>query len=206
MSLAVSSYLVGWSSLLSGFVFIISLVFLTLMFSTKTSPWGPLNDVSYVMALLLIVPALFGFYRALNATRPAAAAIALILSVSGILIISITQIRLVLNHIAFKSNLKQGSFGSGLQGIGFVLFHLVHLQTATIPEGLVWLGLISGALLALGIPTSLFYVDEELEILTGKADWKKVNKMAVVVMSLTFIGQIGLFAWVIWYGMHLISL
>ena len=206
MSLSAYSAMVGWSLILSGIVFIISFVFLALMFSTRRSPWGQLNDISYVIALILIIPFLLRLLDEMNSVNPIAVMIAAALGILGILIITVTQIRLVLKNIEFEKNLRQGAFGSGLLGVGFIIIHLIYLNAALNPAGLVWLGLISGGLMSMGIPTGLFYGREELEMTTGKLDWKKANKLAIAAVISTFLGQIGLIAWVFWMGNMIISI
>ena len=197
---------IGYTLLISGIVFILSFLFLFLMFTTRRSPWGPLNDISYAIALILLTPVLFSFHNYLRSSNPLLALLAVILILVGILIISITQLRLVFRTIEFELNLRQGAFGSGLLGVGFIIFNLMHLNTAVIPSGSAWLGLFSGILMAMGIPTGLFYSKEELAMTTGQLDWKNTNKLAIVSVSSTFIGQIVLIVWVFWLGIRLITL
>lgn len=206
MNLSINNLTVGYTLLTSGIVFVLSFLFLFLMFTTRRSPWGPLNDISYVIALILLTPVLFSFHNYLISSYPLLALLALILSLVGILIISITQLRLVFRTIEFELNLRQGAFGSGLLGVGFIIFHLMHLNTAILPAGLAWLGLFSGILMAMGIPTGLFYGKEELAMTTGQLDWKNTNKLAIISVSSTFIGQIVLIVWVFWMGIRLITL
>jgi hypothetical protein len=175
------------------------------MFSTRKSIWGPLNDVSYVIALLLIIPFFIGSINDLKSINFTATLLATVLAVTGILIITITQLRLVLKDIGFELNLRQGAFGSGLLGLGFILLHLLLLNLTLFPTSLVWLGLISGILMTMGIPTGLFYGKEEMKMTTGKLDWKKTSKLAITVVLSTFIGQIGLIAWVYGMGVKLIN-
>jgi hypothetical protein len=107
--------------------------------------------------------------------------------------------------IAFELNLRQGAFGGGLLGAGFIIYHLILLNTAIIPAGLNWLGFISGILMALGIPTGLFYGKEGYEMTTGTLDWKRANKLAIAAVLSTVIGQLGLIVWVFWLGIKIIS-
>jgi hypothetical protein len=206
MSLPANSTTIGWSLLGSGIVFVFSFLFLALMFSTRKPAWGPLNDVTYFIALILISPYLISIFNDHISTNPIAVTIAVALGITGIAIISITQTRLVLKAVEFEKNLRQGAFGSGLLGVGFIMIHLMRLNVAIIPAGLNWLGLVSGVLMSMGIPTGLFYGKEELEMTSGKLDWKKANKLAIVSVLSTFIGQIGLIAWVFWLGNVLIKL
>ena len=206
MGLIANANMIGWILIASGIVFILSFIFLALMFSTKRSPWGPMNDVSYVIALVLIIPALLGFYMDLRSDFPAASLTAAGLGITGILIITVTQMRLVFRNIAFDLNLRQGAFGSGLLGIAFIVLHLLVAKNEMITAGIRWLGLASGFLLAFGIPTGLFYGKEELAMTTGELDWKSANKLAILSIMGAFIGQVGLIAWVFWLGIFLISL
>jgi hypothetical protein len=206
MSLPANNITIGWFLISSGIVFIFSFLFLALMFSTRKPAWGPLNDVTYFIALILISPYLISIFNDHISINPIAVTIAVALGITGIAIISITQTRLVLKAVEFEKNLRQGAFGSGLLGVGFIMIHLMRLNAAFIPAGLNWLGLVSGVLMSMGIPTGLFYGKEELEMTSGKLDWKKANKLAIVSVLSTFIGQIGLIAWVFWLGKVLIKL
>jgi hypothetical protein len=205
MDLSLNSDLIGWSLLESGVVFIASFVFLGLMFTTRKPAWGPLNDVTYVIALALIIPFLIGFYTDIKSAHSTAALIAAALGITGIVIIAVTQTRLVFKTIEFELNLRQGAFGSGLLGVGFILIHVINMNKAFFPVGLNWLGLMSGIFMAMGIPTGLFYGEEELAMTTGKLDWKNASKLAIAAVLSTFIGQIGLIAWVFWMGMVIIN-
>lgn len=200
MSVSANQVFIGWTLLASGVVFIISFIFLALMFTTKTSPWGPLNDVTYVMALILILPFLFGYFSDLRGEHPVIALTALLLGAAGIGLVAYTQIGLVLRKIEFSHNLKQGAFGAGLLGIAFIINLLV--GKGIIPKGLNWLGLAVGILMAMGIPTGLFFGKEELEMTTGKLDWKNTNRLAIVSVTATFLGQILLIILVMTLGFH----
>jgi len=206
MSLPTNSITIGWLLLSSGIVFIFSFLFLALMFSTRKPAWGPLNDVTYFIALILIIPYLISIFNDHQSLNPVTVFTAVALSITGIAIITITQTRLVLRNIEFELNLRQGAFGSGLLGAGFIIIHTLRLNAAIIPAGLNWLGLASGVLMAMGIPTGLFYGKEELEMTSGKLDWKKANKLAIGSVISTFLGQIGLISWVFWLGSVIIHL
>jgi hypothetical protein len=202
MSILANQTFIGWTLLTSGIVFILSFIFLALMFSVKTSPWGPLNDVTYVLALILILPLLIAYFNDLRITQPFLALIALLLGFAGIALIAYTQIGLVLRKIEFSLNLRQGAFGAGLLGVAFTINHM--LSAGIIPVGLNWLGLIAGILMATGIPTGLFYGKEEIEMTSGKMDWKNANRLAIASVLATFLGQILLIILVIILGFHLL--
>ena len=200
MNLLANQTFIGWTLLASGMVFILSFIFLALMFSTKSSPWGTLNDITYVLALILTLPFMIAFFNDLRDSQPFLALAALLLGVLGIGLVAYTQIGLVLRKIEFSLNLRQGAFGAGLLGAAFIINHLS--VTGIIPVGLNWLGLMTGILMAMGIPTGLFYGKEELDITTGKLDWKTANRLAIVSVLATFMGQILLIIFVIILGFH----
>ena len=200
MSLLTNQTFIGWTLLTSGIVFILSFIFLALMFSVKTSPWGPLNDISYVIALVLILPFMIVYFNDLRITQPFLALIALLLGFAGIALIAYTQIGLVLRKIEFSLNLRQGAFGAGLLGVAFTINHM--LSAGIIPFGLNWPGLIAGIFMAMGIPTGLFYGKEDIEMTSGKMDWKNANRLAIASVLATFLGQILLIILVIILGFH----
>jgi hypothetical protein len=202
MDLEVNQVLLGWMLLVSGIIFIISFIFLALMFSVKTTPWGSLNDVSYSLALLLILPFLVGIFSELNGRHPFFAILALMLGSAGIGLVAYTQVGLVLRKIEFSLNLRQGAFGAGLLGVAFIINHW--LSAGFIPNGLNRLGLVAGILMAMGIPTGLFYGKEELDMTTGKLDWKTANRLAIISVLVTFLGQILLIIFVLTLGFHLV--
>jgi hypothetical protein len=200
MSLFANQIFIGWSLLASGIVFILSFVFLALMFATRASPWGPLNDVTYVLALILILPFLFSYFSDLSRGQPIFALIALLLGAAGISLITYTQLGLVLGKVEFSLNLRQGAFGAGLLGLAFIINHLA--GSGILPYGLNGLGLAAGILMVMGIPTGLFYGKEELAMTTGQLDWKAANRLAISSVFATFLGQILLIIFVIVLGFH----
>lgn len=202
MSLAANQSYIAWTLLASGIVFIISFVFLALMFTIKRSPWGSLNDVTYVLALIFIIPFLLSFYGGLRGEHPLFALAALLLGIGGIGLIAYTQVGLVLGMIEFSHNLRQGACGAGLLGVAFIINHLTGAGSEILPDGLNWLGLATGILMTMGIPTGLFFGQEELEMTTGKLDWKSANRMAITSVLATFIGQLFLILLVIALGFH----
>ena len=54
-----SENLVGWALLASAILSIVGYVFLILMFTVRTNPFGPLNDVFVVLSFLALLPFVF---------------------------------------------------------------------------------------------------------------------------------------------------
>jgi len=202
MNIFTDQVFIAWTLLASGIVFILSFVFLALMFTTRTSPWGPLNDISHVIALILIMPLMIAYFIDLRDSQPLLALVALLLGVVGIGLVAYTQVGLVLRKIDFSLNLRQGAFGAGLLGIAFIINHWIGF--GIIPNGLINLGLAAGILMAMGIPTGLFYGKEELEMTTGKLVWKTANRLAIFSVMATFLGQIFLIIFVLSLGFQMV--
>ena len=196
MSLAVNQAFIGWSMVVSGIIFVLGFFFLAPMFTFRTSLWGPLNDVTYVLALIFIIPFLFGIYGDAQSRLPFHMLSALLFGFFGIGLIAYTQIALVLGRIEFSLNLRQGAVGAGLLGLTFVINHLVGADLKIIPIGLNWLGLAAGLLMSMGLPTGFFYGDVELKMTTGQLGWKNTNLLATGVVILAFLGQIALIIYV----------
>lgn len=204
MSFSVNQALIGWSMVVSGIIFVLSFFFLALMFAFRTSLWGPLNDVTYVLALIFIIPFLLGIYGETQSRSPLLAPLALLLAFLGIGLIAYTQIGLVLGKVEFSVNLRQGAVGAGLLGFAFLINHLIGADLEIIPIGLNWLGLASGFLMSLGLPTGFFYGDIELKMTTGNLNWKTANPLAIGLVIFTFLGQIALIIFVFSTGIFLI--
>ncbi|MBM3137431.1 MAG: hypothetical protein FJZ98_04500 [Chloroflexi bacterium] len=202
MNISTDQVFLGWSLLASGIVFILSFIFLTLMFTTRTLPWGPMNDISHVLALVLILPFMTAYYNELRYLQPFPALAALLFGGLGIGLVAYTQVGLVLRKIEFALNLRQGAFGAGLLGVAFIINHI--FGKGLIPDGLNWLGFTTGILIAIGIPKGLFFGKEEQEMTTGKLDWKSANPLAVFSVLSTFLGQILLIILVFSIGFHLV--
>lgn len=204
MNLINNMELIGWFLIASGIVFIVSFFFLFLMFKVKTSPFGPLNDITYVLALLLISPFLFGIYQSIRPESPGLTLLGLAAGLIGLGIIAATQIRLVVGKISLEKNMPQGAFGSGLLGIAFIIDSLFIQRLSLLPDHISWLGLATGILMAMGIFTGLFYGKEEFEMMSGRLDWKNANPLALIAVFSSFLGQLGLVIWVFWSGGYLI--
>jgi len=206
MSLLANQEIIGWSLLASGAIFIVSFIFLALMFMVKTAPFGPLNDITYVLSLFPILSYMVGIFGDSQPDYPYLALLALLTGITGIGMIMVTQVRLVLKNISLERNMPQGALGSGILGISFIINHLLIQQLNILPSRFNWLGLATGVLMAMGILTGLFYGREMFGMMTGKLDWTTANKLALAVIISNFVAQLGLNTWVFWLGSYLINL
>ncbi len=195
---------IGLSLLLSAILSIIGFIFLALMFLIKIKPYGRLNDVTYVLSLLPLLPYLLGIYGSISMDYPFIGIINVIIGISGIGLVTVTQTRLILRKVKLEKNMPEVALGSGILGASILLNNLVSQRTKLFPDNHNWAGIGTGSMMTMGIPTALFFGKELLDLMSGKLIWAKVNKIAILVIILGFIGQIGFLVWSIGLGRYLV--
>ena len=203
MNILANQELIGWSLLLSAALSILGFIFLSLMFSVKITPFGRLNDITVVLSLLVLLPYMLGVYGSISVDYPILGLIALLTGISGIGLVTVTQTRLVLKKVELEKNMPEVAFDSGLLGTSILLNNLLGHSIKLFPDFHNLSGIATGILMAMGIPTALFFVKELLNMMSGKLIWAKANKAALAMIILSFIGQIGYLIWVIGLGNYL---
>jgi hypothetical protein len=199
-----SENLVGWSLLASAILSIVGYVFLILMFTVRTNPFGPLNDVFVVLSFLALLPFVFTADMNGQIRNIIYRVIFIASAIVGIFIISFYQLRLVFGKISLKFNMPRVVFGSGLVGISLLLGNNPYIHNGLIPQALLWLGFITGAAMAFGIPGGIFFGNDLFEIMTGKRKFQDLTFAAVIVYGLNFLSQPGFILWAIWMGIALV--
>lgn len=205
MNILANQELIGWSLLLSAALSILGFIFLALMFLVKIKPYGRLNDITYVLSLLPLFPYLFGVYGSISIDYPIPGLIIVLIGISGIGLVAVSQTRLIMRKVELEKNMPQVALGSGILGASILLNNLLSHRTQLFPDYHNWSGIVTGLMMAMGIPTALFFGKELLNMMSGKLIWAKANKAALIVIILSFIGQIGYLVWVIGLGKYLIN-
>ena len=195
---------VGWTAIGSVVAWLLQFVFLGLMFSIAMSSFGFLSDVSYMLGALLTLPFMWFFYQLYRADQVVLRSLALLFGIIGVIIINVSQFRLIIKQLSLEQNMPQVALGTGLIGVSILLFSLLGRGNPQLPSGFTWLGIILGILMGSGILLGLFFGKDVYATMTGTLDWSKANPFMLVVFALNFLSQVGYPVWGIWLGRMLL--
>jgi len=190
----------GWSVIGSVASWLLQFVFLGLMFSVATSPFGFLSDISYMLGALLALPFMAAFYFLYRAEQGMLSLLAMLIGIAGVLIIDVAQFRLVTRQLPLEQNMPQVVLGTGLIGVSILLFSLLGRGNPQLPGGFTWLGIGLGVLMGSGILLGLFFGKAVYATMTGALEWSKANPFMLAVFAANFLSQIGYPVWGIWLG------
>ena len=158
------------------------------------------SDISYMLGALLMLPFMVAFYLIYRADNGALSILALILGIVGIIIINVSQFRLIIKQLTLEQNMPQVALGTGLIGISILLFSLLGRGNLQLPSGFTWLGIVLGILMGSGILLGAFFGKEVHATMTGALDWSKANPFMLVAFIANFLSQVGYPVWGIWLG------
>jgi hypothetical protein len=192
--------LVGWATIGSAAFWILQYIFLGLMFSIATKPYGRLSDITFVIAALLMVPFTAAFYNHFRPENQLASWLGLLVGLAGIGYFSIAQIHLVSGQITFTQNMPQAMLAFGLMGVSLLLFNLLARADPQFPAGLIWLGVIFSAFMAQGVLTSSYFNQQILDITSGSFNFSGLNPIMYLLLVALAISQVGYPVWAIWLG------
>lgn len=162
-------------------VTLLGLVLLILMYVLSSGLLGTLNDVSILVAAWLSVALAWSLHSQLAARSPQLAVLALILAVVGAVVATYGSVLVISGRTGFLLAGLYMMVGNALIGIWLISLN----RGAAWPQGLVVLGLITGAVMALGlaaIPGIFARTDSFAD-----SSW------------LTWVGQMGFVGWAILY-------
>jgi hypothetical protein len=162
-------------------VTLLGLVLLILMFVLSSGPLGTLNDVTIIIAAWLSVALAWSLHSQHAARNPQLAAVALILTIVGAIIATYGSVLVISGRTGFLLAGLYMMVGNALIGVWLISLN----RGASWPQGLIVLGLIAGAVMALGlaaIPGIVAQTDS-----FSASSW------------LTWVGQMGFFGWAILY-------
>ena len=195
---------IGWTAIGSVAAWLLQFVFLGLMFFIATSPFGFLSDISYMLGALLTLPFILAFYLLYRTEQGMLSLLALLIGIAGVIIINMSQFRLVTKQLTLKQNMPQVALGTGLIGLSILLFSLLGKWNAQFPSGFTWLGIAVGAMMAMGIFVALFFGKELFAMMSGNLDWSNSNPFMLLVFVANFLSQVAYPVWGIWLGRMLL--
>ena len=162
-------------------VTLLGLVLLILMYVLSSGAFGMLNDVTIIIAAWLSVALAWSLHSQHAARNPQLAAVALILAILGAVIATYGSVLSISGRTGFILAGLYMMVGNALIGIWLLSLN----RGSSWPQGLVVLGLITGAVMVLGlaaIPGIITHTDSFKD-----SSW------------LTWVGQMGFFGWAILY-------
>lgn len=191
---------IGGTAIASAAVWILQYVFLGLMFSVAVKPYGRLSDITYVIAVLLMLPFLAAFYSLFRDEYRLPSLLGLLIGIIGIVYFSTAQIRLIIGQISFNQNMPQAMLAIGLIGSSLLIFNLLARADPQFPSSFVWLGIIFSAFMAQGILTSSYFSQQILDLTSGSFNFSGLNPSMYVLLAALAISQIGYPIWAIRLG------
>ena len=191
-----SSATTGWVAIATGTSAILSLIFLTLMYTVSPS-FGKVNDVFNSVIGISSVVLAWMLYAEHHAKSPSMSQIALTLAMVGAIFTIIGSILIIFGFTDFILAGWYSSIGYALIGLWLATFCYSLLRSDTLPHNLVIFGIVVGAFMAiglLGIPGIIARVDS-IESLP----W---------YLYVAFFGWLGTYIlypiWTIWLGRNLL--
>jgi hypothetical protein len=158
--------LAGWSALLGGIVDLVGFVFLILFFAleaprilqsgeSSTPPlFGTLNDASFVLVALLLVPVALALHEQIRHQASIGSWVALMIGLCGMLAAVVVQALYVPRVIATAQQAPSLNISLGLIGLWLFLVHLLG-RAGALPRGVRGLGMLVGVCLLL-LPLTYF--------------------------------------------------
>jgi hypothetical protein len=202
-----STQFIGWSAIIGGVISFIGFVSL-LVFFVIGGPFGTINDFLAIPSGLLLLPLVWGLYRANAAGHPFPSAIALVVGVAGFLATMTGSILLLLSRIDFQQSLLFGIGGFGLIGLWVLIDSILGLAAGTIPRGISWLGVLLGITPTVAL-LAVFWADSVANSLTGMtgqaAGAFKMTPLMTIMLVMGFISYAGLPLWFIALGRLFVS-
>lgn len=176
-----SNSTIGVLALAVAVVTLLGLILLILMYAFSNARLGMLNDVSIIIAAWLSAALAWSLHSQHAARNPQLATPALILTIIGAVIVTIGSVLSISGRTGFILAGLYMAVGNALIGLWLISLN----QGNPWPHGLAVLGVIAGAVMALGLATIP-------GIIAGTDSFKDSS-------WLTWVGQMGFFGWAILY-------
>jgi hypothetical protein len=161
------SRFVGRSAILSGIVGLVGTIFLILFFSLEapqilqsgepsTPPlFGTLNDATFVLVALCLVPVALALHARERSQEPALSWIALTIGLASLLAVAITQVLYVPRLLSSVQQSPLLTTSLGTMGLWLLVANALARRGGTLPRGLSRLGIAVGLSLML-MPVTYF--------------------------------------------------
>jgi len=200
-----NSNFVGWTAIGSVISWLLQFVFLGLMYSVVMSPFGLMSDISYMLGALLTLPFMLAFYLLYRVDQGMVSLLALLIGITGVIIINVAQFRLVTKQLSLEQNMPQVVLGTGLIGLSILLFSLLGKVNVGFSSGFTWLGIVLGILMGSGILLVLFFGKDVFATMTGALNWSHASPFMLVAFAANILSQVGYPVWGIWLGRILLQ-
>jgi len=186
----------GWIAIATGVSAILSIIFLTLMYTVNQS-FGRVNDVFNSVIGISSVVLAWMLYAEHHAKSPLISQIALALAVVGAIFTIIGSILIIFGFTDFVLAGWYSGIGYALIGLWLAAFCYSFLRSDALPHNLVIFGIVVGAFMAIG----LFGI---LGIFAGIDSMESIPWYLYVA----FFGWLGTYIlypiWMIWLGRNLL--
>lgn len=165
---------IGWVSLAAGVAGLLGFAFIILFF-TVGQPFGTLNDVFIGVTALLSLALALMLYPSFHAHSPSLSLTALVIALAGVVLVVAGSVLAISGRRGWFLSGLYMSAGYALVGLWLVALSYSALRANDMPRGLSILGVIAGAVLALGlvaIPGIIRGVDtKEYQLTIVNAIW-----------------------------------
>ncbi len=177
--------IIGPLAMATGIAGFFALAFILLFFSIG-QPFGTLNDICIAIAAILSGVLACRLYPAQHAQAPLLSQLALISALAGALVVVVGSV-LVLSGLRgwFLAGLYMAA-GNALIGLWLLGLNYSTLQSNAWPHSLAIMGLVSGAIMALGLAAV-------------PGIFKGIDSMDSATWMIKYIGQAGALGWLILY-------
>jgi uncharacterized membrane protein YeaQ/YmgE (transglycosylase-associated protein family) len=148
----IASSMIGWLAIATGITGFLALVFIILFFSIG-QPFGTLNDIFIGVTALMSAILAGVLYAEHHAQSPLLSLFALIIAVIGALVVVIGSVLAISGRTGwFLSGLYMAA-GNAMVGLWLLGLNYSALRGNSFPQSLAIFGIISGAVMALGLVT-----------------------------------------------------
>jgi hypothetical protein len=141
---------IGWVSLAAGVAGLLGFAFIILFF-TVGQPFGTLNDVFICVTALLSLALALMLYPSFHARLPSLSLTALVIGLAGVVLVVAGSVLAISGRSGFYLSGLYMSAGYALVGLWLMALSYSALRADALPHGLSILGVIAGAMMALGL-------------------------------------------------------
>ena len=147
-----STDITGWMAIAAGIAGLLGLVFIILFFSIG-QPFGTLNDICIAIAAILSGVLAWMLYPGHHTQAPLLSQLALIIALVGALVVVAGSVLVIFGFTGWFLAALYMAAGNALIGLWLLGLNYSALNSNPWPHSLVIFGLVSGAIMALGLAT-----------------------------------------------------
>jgi hypothetical protein len=187
----------GWTLIASGIVWLLQLVFVTLLYIVG-GPFGALSDFSNALAVLLLLPFALALHRINQAHAAAYSWVALLIGVVGIFTVAVPSILILVGRINFQQSLPPIIAGFAAIGVWLLVSFWILMAHGSLPPNLTRWGLVIG--LGLASTGLLLTVSGSNPLLGGDSKAFFSNPLLYPAFILVPLGVLGYPFWAVGFG------